>query len=820
MSDRFTQRARSAIERARDAAGEFGHSYVGSEHLLLGLARETDSPGARVLSDNGFDAPTLEKLLEAWSGRGAPGVPVQGLTPRSRDVLRHAAADAERLGCQRVGTEHVLLGILREPDCTAARLITGAGGDMNKLYTDVVSRFAPERRQFAQPASPPAAVKASRRSDTKVLDQYSRDLTELAARGDPDPVIGREGEIRRVLQILSRRTKNNPVLIGEPGVGKTAVAEGLALAMARGAAPAELRGKRLVSLDLTAMLAGTKYRGDFEDRIKNVLREVQRAGDVILFIDELHTVMGAGAAEGAIDAANILKPALSRGAIQILGATTAEEYRKHIEKDPALERRFQPVTVAEPDREAALAILLGLRERYEAHHRLTIGEDALRAAVDLSVRYIPDRFLPDKAIDLVDEAAARVRMEELSESAEMRSMEGRLTALTMEKERAVSAQDFETAASLRDRESAAAAELSAARAAWDSARELSRRAVSAQDVARVVSDWTAIPVSRLTEGERDALLGLEAALHRRIIGQEEAVTAAARAVRRSRLGLGDPERPTACFLFLGPTGVGKTELAKALAGEVFGSEKSMIRLDMSEYMEKHAVARLLGSPPGYLGHEEGGQLTEKVRRRPYSLVLLDEIEKAHPDVYNILLQIMDDGRLTDSRGRTVDFKNTLIVMTSNLGERAAEGGSRVGFLSGAESEADERRTEALKRTFSPEFLGRLSQVIVFRPLTEEQLRSIAEKELAAVSRRAGLLGVTLDWTARAVERLVGERGSQGARGIQRTVRLRVEDALADKLLTGELTAGDAATVTAEGDTVAVLPRREAQPDSSDSSAPG
>ena len=821
MSDRFTQRARSAIERARDAAGEFGHSYIGSEHLLLGVARETDSPGARVLADNGFDSAGLEKLLEAYSGRGVPGVPVQGLTPRGRAILRHAAEDARRLGAGYVGTEHVLLGILREPECTAARLLTGAGGDMNKLYTDVMERFGPERRQPGVSAVPPAPVRSPRRSDTKTLDQYSRDLTELAARGETDPVIGREREIRRALQILSRRTKNNPVLIGEPGVGKTAVAEGLARLTARGAVPQGLRGKRIVSLDLTAMLAGTKYRGDFEDRIRNVIREVQRAGDVILFIDELHTVMGAGAAEGAIDAANILKPALSRGAVQIIGATTAEEYRRHIEKDPALERRFQPVTVAEPDREEALAILRGLRERYEAHHGLTIGEDALRAAVELSVRYIPDRFLPDKAIDLVDEAAARVRMEELPEPEEMRCLEGRLSALTAEKERAASAQDFETAAGLRDREEAAARELSAARAAWDSARQLSRRAVAAGDVAAVVSDWTGIPAARLTEGERHALLGLEEALRERVVGQEEAVAAAARAVRRSRMGLGDPARPTACFLFLGPTGVGKTELAKALARAVFGSERSMIRLDMSEYMEKHAVARLIGAPPGYLGHEEGGQLTEKVRRQPYSLVLLDEIEKAHRDVYNILLQIMDDGRLTDSRGRTVDFTNTLIVMTSNAGEQELSERRQVGFVPAGDREAEGQRLEALRRTFSPEFLGRLSEVIVFRPLTAEQLCRIAEKELEAVRSRAAALGVTLEWDPGTAEELSKRCGGGGARAVRRLVRSRVEDGLADMLLSGALRSGDRARVVCAGDGPTVVPAEETgQEDMSDSSAPG
>ena len=807
MIDRFTQSARSAIERARDVAGEFGHSYVGSEHLLLGIAREENSLGAAVLRENGFDRAVLEDRLAHFSGRGTPGVPVQGLTPRSRIILRQAAADAERLGCGSVGTEHVLLGILREPDCTAARLITGAGGDMNKLYTDLVSRFGPERRQGTGPLPPPAGTRNPRRSDTKTLDQYSRDLTELAARGEPDPVIGREREIRRVIQILARRTKNNPILIGEPGVGKTAVAEGLAGAMVRGGVPAELRGKRLVSLDLTAMLAGTKYRGDFEDRIKNVIREVQKAGDVILFIDEVHTVMGAGAAEGAIDAANILKPALSRGAIQIIGATTPEEFRRHIEKDAALERRFQSVKVSEPTTEESLAILLGLRERYETHHGLTIGEDALKAAVELSVRYIPDRFLPDKAIDLVDEAASRVRMETLAEPAEIRAIQGRLSALTAEKERAVSTQDYETAARVRDRETAAARELSEAHAAWDSAIVQSRRAVTAEDVARVVSDWTGVPTAGLTSSEKDRLLTLEETLGRQVIGQEAAVAAAAKAVRRSRVGLGDPGQPVGCLLFLGPTGVGKTELAKALARAVFGSEESMIRLDMSEYMEKHSVSRLIGSPPGYLGFDEGGQLTEKVRRRPYSLVLFDELEKAHRDVFNLLLQIMDDGRLTDSRGRTVDFKNTLIVMTSNAGESELRERKTVGFApAGREVEARRGlRMEALKKMFSPEFLGRISEVIVFDPLTEEHLRQIGEKELRTVQQRSSSLGVTLDWTGEALDTLVRCCASEGARALRREIRTRVEDPLAEMLLSGQIIEGDNVLAEREGEGLRLHP---------------
>ena len=750
MTERFTDRAKDAIEKAREAAGVLGHSYVGSEHLLLGIAREREGMAARVLLENGFPPERIEGLVIRLSGRGAPGVPVQGLTAGASRILSHAGADAARLGHAFVGTEHVLMGILREPDSTAARILTDAEGDLNKLYTQLLGRVVPDNNPALRPAPPPA--RPARRSETKVLDQYSRDLTELAARGEQDPVIGRDREIRRLTQILVRRTKNNPLLIGEPGVGKTAVAEGMARAVAMGCVPEELRRKRIISLDLPAMLAGTKYRGDFEDRIKNVIREVQKAGDVILFIDEVHTIMGAGAAEGAIDAANILKPALSRGAIQIIGATTLEEYRQHIEKDAALERRFQPITVAEPTGEETLTILMGLRERYELHHRLRIGEDALRSAVELSVRYIPDRFLPDKAIDLMDEAASRVRMETLGSDIKVG-------------EQGIPAPE--------------------------------RRSVTAGDVAAVVSDWTGIPAERLTRGERETLLTLEEALRRRVVGQEEAVTAAAKAVRRSRTGVRDPRRPVGSLLFLGPTGVGKTELSKALAETVFGSEAAMIRIDMSEYMEKHAVSRLIGSPPGYVGHEEGGQLTEKVRRRPYSLVLFDEIEKADPGVFDLLLQIMDDGRLTDSRGRTVDFSNTLIVMTSNVGQRLLREQKTVGFGSGSAGgiswEAQKGFVlEELRKVFSPEFLNRVSDVVVFRPLTAAQMFPITEKLLRAVAARGEKLEITLTWTEAAAGEL-SRRGCdplRGARGLEQIIRTAVEDALAEMLLTGRAAPGD------------------------------
>ena len=742
--ERFTECAKAAIRFARQSAAEYGHSYVGTEHLLLGILREPGGLGGTVLRRSGLDPAAAFELVAQRCGRGTPGSPVQGLTSRSRKVLRLAAADADRLGHSHVGTEHLLLGILREPECSAGRVLIDAGQDLNRLYTEILSHFTQETRAPVRPAAPPP-VRSGRRSETRTLDQYSRDLTEQAAAGALDPVIGRDREIRRVIEILSRRTKNNPVLIGEPGVGKTAVAEGLARCMAEGEAPPELRSKRLVSLDLTAMLAGTKYRGDFEERLKNVIREVQRAGDVILFIDELHSIMGAGAAEGAIDAANILKPALSRSLIRIVGATTLSEYRRHIEKDAALERRFQPVTVNEPTAEQALTILRGIRERYEAHHRLSIPEEALRAAVELSVRYIPDRYLPDKAIDLIDEAAARVNLK---------------------------------------------------RAGGDV-----RSAVSPEDVAEVAADWTSVPVARLTADERERLLRLEDELHRRVIGQDDAVAAVARAIRRGRAGMKDPRRPVGSFLFLGPTGVGKTELCKALAEALFGSEDAMIRFDMSEYMEKHSVARLIGSPPGYVGFEEGGQLTEQVHRRPYSVVLFDELEKAHEDIYHLLLQIMDDGRLTDSRGRTVSFRNTVIVMTSNTGQESLRSGRpRLGFAGAPETGPDrweELRAavmDELKRTFRAEFLNRVSDIVVFHPLTEEDVRAIATEQLRKVRERAAALGVELSVRSGAMDWLAarGYDPVYGARALQRLIRSRVEDPLSELLLSGALVSGDRA----------------------------
>ena len=800
-SDRFTERAKSAIEKAQEAAEELGHSYVGSEHLLLGLIREGGGQGAKLLRENGLTDSLITGLVEKYVGRGAPGASVQGLSPRAKRIIELAIGDAGRLGHNFVGTEHLLMGLLREHDCAAAKMIAGTGCDLNKLYTDIVSSFAPrgtERRGVGAAAG--RGPIPGRKSDTKTLDQYSRDLTEAARRAQLDPVIGRSTEIRRVLQILSRRSKNNPVLIGEPGVGKTAVAEGLAQRIAMGDVPEDLRAKRIVSLDLTAMLAGTKYRGDFEDRIKNVLKEVEKAGDIILFVDELHTIMGAGAAEGAIDAANILKPALSRGEVQMIGATTLEEYRKHIEKDAALERRFQPVTVDEPTAEESLAILQGLRDRYEAHHKLSIRDEALEAAVKLSGRYISDRCLPDKAIDLVDEACSAVRMETLTPPPELKTIENRIAALAREKEEAVKNQDFEAAARLRDQEAEQRKELSALRRKWDVHENGHRRSVSAEDIARVVSLWTGVPVSSLTRDESQRLLDMENVLHRRVIGQDEAVSAVSRAVRRGRVGLKDPRRPIGSFLFLGPTGVGKTELCKALAEAVFGDENAMIRLDMSEFMEKHTVSKLIGSPPGYVGYDEGGQLTEKVRRKPYSLILFDEIEKANEDVFNILLQILDEGHLTDSQGRKVNFKNTVVVMTSNIGARLiTERRQTLGFDHGAGAGEDVSALVLgeLRRAFKPEFLNRIDETIVFRRLDKSHIRAIARNLCAVSAARVEAMGILLEVREEAIE-LLAEKGYDsvyGARPLRRCIQNMLEDTVAEMVLGGALAAGDSAVVT-------------------------
>ena len=749
-NEKFSQRAETAIEKARLAARDLGHSTVGTEHLVLGILAESEGLGARILLRRGLELPALRRAVQELEGAGAPGGPVLGLSEHARRAVETAAAEAEALRQGFIGTEHLLLGVLRQPDCGGARALRALGADLNDIYTDIAAIFghpvSGDRPQLG-------TVRGVRRTETRVLDQYSRDLTALAAAGSLDPGVSRGEEIRRAVQILSRRSKNNPVLVGEPGVGKTAVAEGLALRVARGEAPEPLRRKRIVSLDVPALLAGTKYRGDFEERVKSVLRDVKKAGDVILFIDELHTIIGAGSAEGAIDAANILKPALGRGEVQIIGATTPEEYRRHIEKDAALERRFQPVQVAEPGREQTLAMLRSLRPALEKHHGVQIAEEALEAAWALSRRYIHDRFLPDKAIDLLDEAAAALHV---------------------------------SGGGLR---------------------------VGAAEVAAVVSLWTGIPVTGLDEDESAALRDLEARLRRRIIGQDEAVSAVARAIRRSRVGLRDPRRPVGSFLFLGPSGVGKTELCRALAAAVYRDEGAIVRIDMSEYMEKHAVSRLIGSPPGYVGYEDGGQLTERVRRKPWSVVLFDEIEKAHEDVWSLLLQILDDGSLTDSAGRRVDFRNCVVVMTSNVGAKAiAAEKAPLGFGTGpAGSEEQMRRQvmEELRATFRPEFLNRVDEILVFHRLGEEELLRITENLLEELRQRFEGLGLRLE-VPEETRRFLARRGGDehaGARPLRRVLQTRLEDRAAELLLAGLARPGDSiAALLREGEIVLEVKR--------------
>ena len=804
--NKFTPRAEEALRLSQEAAEEMGHGYVGSEHLLLGLLREEEGIAHRVLSEYGVTDEMVCDVLQRSVGKGTSGVaPSQGLTPRAKSVVELAVSESARMGSSYIGTEHLLMGILREGGNMALRILRAMGVDPKKMYSSIVQKLNDTPHTVASGA----ADRGGRESDkkNKTLAEFTRDLTEAARSGKLDPVIGREKEIQRVIQILSRRTKNNPVLIGEPGVGKTAIAEGLAERIASGDVPEELLDKKLLSLDLSGMVAGTKYRGEFEERIKNTLAEVKKAGNVILFIDELHTIVGAGSAEGAVDAANIIKPALGRGEIRVIGATTLNEYRKYIEKDSALERRFQPVTVGEPTPEATLEILKGLRDKYEAHHKLTITDEALEAAVQLSKRYIGDRFLPDKAIDLMDEAASQVRMTAEASSPDLKALEEKIAALHREKSEAVTAQDFEKAAQLRDIEKNYQEQVEIERDNWRKQMAQSRGSVTADDVAKVVAGWTGIPVTRLTEDESMRLLKLEEKLHQRVVGQDEAVNAVAKAIRRSRVGLKDPKRPIGSFLFLGPTGVGKTELCKTLAEAMFGDENAMVRIDMSEYMEKHTVSRLVGSPPGYVGHEEGGQLTEKVRRKPYSVVLFDEIEKAHEDVWNILLQILEDGIVTDSQGRKVDFKNTIIVMTSNVGAKnITADAARLGFDGGEKDgkESEELRFDRirdavmadLKRTFRPEFLNRIDEIIVFRQLTEDNIRQIARRMLDITGARMAQQGITLEADDDAVAELArdGFDPQYGARPLRRAIQSMVEDAVAEQMLEGNLKSGDTAHV--------------------------
>ncbi len=806
MSDsRFTSTALGAIRLAQENAARLGHSYVGSEHLLLGLAGQEFSPAAMALRKAGADSRCLRAAIAQRVGTGVPARSIhQGLTPNCCVAIQGAVEESRRLGQQAVNSEHLLLGLLRTKGSGAAQLLAHCGVDDEALYRSLTASLGGEAPPPPKPRPREPEVRDHR--DTRQLDQCARDLTRMASEGRLDPVIGRREELERVIQILSRRTKNNPALIGEPGVGKTAVVEGLAAAIAGGTAPQHLLGKRIYALDLSAMVAGTKYRGEFEEKLKHVFQEVRRAGNIILFIDELHTIVGAGSAEGAIDAANILKPALSRGELQVIGATTIDEYRKYIEKDAALERRFQPVTVKEPTRGETLEILQGLRARYEAHHHLIISDSALEAAVDLSCRYLPQRFLPDKAIDLVDEAAAQARLSGKALPPELQRLEGRVSQAGRQLTDAVRRQDFEQAAILRNVERDFKRELEEERQRWQAGQ--GQFAVEPRHIQAVLSQWTGVPVCDPDEADKQALTELDARLRRRLLGQDKAVDTITRAIRRGRLGLKDPRRPVGCFLLLGPSGVGKTQLCRSLAGALFGSEEALLRFDMSEYMEAHTVSRLIGSPPGYVGHEEGGQLTERVRRHPWSVVLLDELEKAHHDIWSILLQVMEEGVLTDAQGRKTDFRNTVLVMTSNLGAQRFAKGRRLGFTAGGEAEREELERAVLSdaaNTFAPEFLNRLDAALVFHPLDSATLDEIARQLLSETRRRLEKLGVAMAVEEEAVS-LLARRGSSreyGARPLRRAIASLVEDPAADLMLAGQLKKGDTLCVSAQGDEVKV-----------------
>ena len=798
---RFTASAREVLRGAQQAACVLGHSYIGSEHLLLALAQQTKITAGQLLQRCGLNASVIQKTMISRFGAGRSGTaPSQGMTPRVRQIIECAAMESGRLEHAGICADHLLLALLKDRSCTAVRLLVARGLEPDKLYHQVLASLG---------GSDPTVSRRSREpersfSETRLLDQCSRDLTRLAAQSALDPVIGRDSELERIIQILSRRTKNNPALIGEPGVGKTALAEALALAIAQGSVPAHLKKRRVCSLDLAAMVAGTKYRGEFEEKLRKVLDEVRRAGNIILFLDELHTIVGAGSAEGAIDAANILKPALGRGELQVLGATTLEEYRRYIEKDAALERRFQPVTIAEPDRDTALSILRGLKPRYERHHQLSISDEAVIAAVDLSRRYLPQRFLPDKAIDLMDEAASCVRLSGHTLPPELQALEQRAGNTAQEKFLAIQTQNYERAAMLRDAEQDFRRELDGKIKHWKSTHPA--RQVMAADVRAVLTSWTGIPVTELSKAEQQRLVSLEDTLHRELAGQDNAVSAVAKAVRRGRLGLKDPDRPVGCFLFLGPSGVGKTQLCRSLAKALFGSPDALIRLDMSEYMEAHTVSRLIGSPPGYVGHEEGGQLTERVRRAPWSVVLLDEIEKAHPDVWGLLLQIMDEGTLTDALGRKADFRNTVLVMTSNLGAQRFQNGGQLGFAS--EDDRAQRQASVekavlsdAKSTFRPEFWGRLDNALVFHPLDERALCTVARLLLTAAETRLKEQNIGLEVSKDALELLVHDSTDpvHGARPLRRAITERIEDPAADLILGGTLTAGQTLRVARNSD---------------------
>ena len=803
MFGRFTERAQKVLALSQEEAIRIGHNNIGTEHILLGLVREGEGIAAKALVALGLSPEKVQKEVEALIGRGTEMSQTVHYTPRAKKVIELSMDEARKLGHSYVGTEHILLGLIREGEGVAARVLNNLGVSLNKARQQVLQLLGSNETASGHQGG------GSTNASTPTLDSLARDLTAVAREGRLDPVIGRSKEIQRVIEVLSRRTKNNPVLIGEPGVGKTAIAEGLAQQIVNNEVPETLRDKRVMTLDMGTVVAGTKYRGEFEDRLKKVMDEIRQAGNIILFIDELHTLIGAGGAEGAIDASNILKPSLARGELQCIGATTLDEYRKYIEKDAALERRFQPIQVDEPSLEESIQILKGLRDRYEAHHRVSISDAAIDAAVKLSDRYITDRFLPDKAIDLIDEAASKVRLRSYTTPPNLKELELKLEEVRKEKDAAVQSQEFEKAASLRDMEQRLREKLEDTKRQWKEQQGKENSEVTVEDIANVVSTWTRIPVSKLAQTETDKLLNLENILHDRLIGQDEAVVAVAKAVRRARAGLKDPKRPIGSFIFLGPTGVGKTELARALAESMFGDEDAMIRIDMSEYMEKHSTSRLVGSPPGYVGYEEGGQLTEKVRRKPYSVVLLDEVEKAHPDVFNILLQVLEDGRLTDSKGRTVDFRNTIVIMTSNVGADALKRNKHLGF-----NVQDEGRDYAdmkgkvmdeLKKAFRPEFLNRIDEIIVFHTLEKKHIKEIVTLMVEQLVKRLKEQEIDLELTDAAIE-AIADKGfdpEYGARPLRRAIQKHVEDRLSEELLKGVVEKGQKVVFDTEGETFVI-----------------